>query len=131
DLEIKLMESEIRALQQTYPVGKPGARLSDLAHIFEESLRADGWDVGTPTRAFDFHGQGMDTIERPWHAAEQPWGQSQDWTLEAGMVFSYHPHRSVRPEVPWGTGNNEDVLITENGIERFAGDWRHRWRVIK
>ena len=131
DLEIKLMESEIRALERTYPAGKPGARLSDLARIFEESLREDGWDVGTPTKAFDFHSQGMDTIERPWHAAEKPWGQSQDWTLEAGMVFSYHPHRSVRPDVPWGTGNNEDVLITENGIERFAGEWSHRWRVMK
>jgi Xaa-Pro aminopeptidase len=130
DLELKLMESELRAFERIRALGRPGRRLSELAHTFEETLREDGWTLGAPTKAFDFHGQGMDTIERPWHAAESPWGQSQDWPLEAGMVFSFHPHRSVIPAVPWGTGLNEDVLITESGIERFSGDWSHRWRVV-
>jgi len=129
ELEEKLMESELRAFDAICRAAKPGARLSELAHIFEETLRTDGWSLGQPTVAFDFHGQGLDTIERPWHAAESPWGQSQDWPLEAGMVFSYHPKRSVTPAPDWGTGINEDILITESGAERLGNGWDHRWRV--
>jgi Xaa-Pro aminopeptidase len=128
DLDLKIMESEYKAFARLRAKAKPGARLSELAQEFEESLREDGWTLGEPPAHFDFHGQGMDTIERPWHAAQQPWGQSQDWPLEAGMVFSYHPHRSVSPAPLWGTGLNEDILITENGAERFSVDWNQRWR---
>jgi Xaa-Pro aminopeptidase len=129
-LELKLMDSELRAYAEIRQMARPGVRLSDLAHTFERVLWEDGWRIGPATTHFDFHSQGMDTIERPWFAAEQDWGQSQDWPLEAGMVFSYHPHRTVQPNVPWGTGINEDILITPNGIERFSGDWELRWRVI-
>jgi Xaa-Pro aminopeptidase len=90
-----------------------------------------GWRLGEPTVAFDFHGQGMDTIERPWHAAQTPWGQSQDWVLQAGMTFSYHPKRKVTPSVAWGTGINEDILITETGAVRLGNGWDHRWRVLR
>ena len=128
DNDLKMMESEIKAFDRLRAKAKPGVRLSELAQEFETVLREDGWELGEPTKAFDFHGQGMDTIERPWHAAQQPWGQSQDWPLEAGMVFSYHPHRSVKPGLVWGTGLNEDILITEQGAERFSVDWDQRWR---
>jgi len=50
--------------------------------------------------------------------------------LEAGMVFSYHPRRKVLPESQWTTGINEDIVITDNGAERFSGDWNHRWRMV-
>lgn len=126
--DLKMMESEIKAFDRLLALAKPGARLSELAQEFDAVLREDGWELAAPTTAFDFHGQGMDTIERPWHAAQQPWGQSQDWPLEAGMVFSYHPHRSVKPGLIWGTGLNEDILITPNGGERFSVDWNQRWR---
>ncbi len=132
DLELKLMESEIKGQEILHRMAKPGVRPSELAAAFEASLRDDGWELGPPTTAFDFHGQGMDCIEYPWHAAQKPWGQSQDRPLEAGMTFSFHPHRSVIPAVPWGTGNNENILITPNGAERFSGeDWSHRWRVVR
>ena len=67
-------------------------------------------------------------IERPWYSAEQPWGSSQAWPLEAGMSFSYHPRRAVLPHVPWGTGINENIVITEQGAERLSGNWNLRWR---
>jgi Xaa-Pro aminopeptidase len=130
ELELKLMDSELRAYAEIRQQAKPGVRLSDLAATFERVLREDGWELGPPTTHFDFHGQGMDTIERPWFAAEAEWGQSQDWPLEAGMVFSYHPKRKVKPAVPWGTGINEDILITPNGVDRLSGDWDLRWRVM-
>jgi Xaa-Pro dipeptidase len=128
ELEQRLMESELRAYDAIRAAARPGATLPQLAAIFEQTLTQDGWELGAPTRHFDLHGQGLDTIERPWFAAEQPWGSSQSWPLEAGMTFSYHPHRATRPEVPWGTGINEDILITPGGAERFSGDWDLRWR---
>ncbi len=130
ELESRLMESELRALDAICAQAKPGAKLSDLARTFEAILIEDGWQLGKPTVAFDFHGQGMDTIERPWHAAESPWGQSQDWLLEAGMVFSYHPKRKVSPTPTWSTGINEDILITAKGAERLGNVWDHRWRLL-
>ena len=129
-LEWKLMESELRAFDELRRMARPGARLSDMAHRFEAVMQEEGWTIGPPTNHFDFHGQGMDTIERPWHAATPGWGQSQDWPLAAGMTFSFHPHRTVTPQPGWSTGLNEDVLITEHGIERLAGEWDHRWRLM-
>jgi Xaa-Pro aminopeptidase len=128
ELEERLMESELRAYEAIRAAARPSATLPHLAAIFERTLIADGWELGTPTRHFDFHSQGLDTIERPWFAAEQPWGSSQSWPLEAGMTFSYHPRREVLPHVAWGTGINEDILITSEGAIRFSGDWDLRWR---
>lgn len=128
ELEARLMDSELRAYAAIRAAARPGVTLPQLAAIFERTLVEDGWQLGAPTRHFDMHGQGLDTIERPWFAAEQPWGSSQSWPLEAGMTFSYHPRRAVTPDVPWGTGINEDILITPDGAERFSGDWDLRWR---
>jgi len=128
--EIKLMDDELAAFAAVRNMAKPGARLSEMARVFNEVLLTKGYDLGEPTTHFHFHGQGMDTIERPWFAQAEPWGQSQDWLLEAGMVFSYHPRRKVLPESQWTTGINEDIVITDNGAERFSGDWNHRWRMV-
>jgi Xaa-Pro aminopeptidase len=130
ELEQKLMDDELFAFDEVRKIAKPGARLSDMAATFNRVLQEQGWELGAPTTHFHFHGQGMDTIERPWFVEEKPWGQSQDWVLEAGMVFSYHPHRNVLPAGYWSTGLNEDILITEHGAERFSVDWDNRWRMI-
>lgn len=128
--EVTLMDDELEAFAAVREVARPGARLSDMAKTFNEVLLTKGYDLGEPTTHFHFHGQGMDTIERPWFVQAQPWGQSQDWVLEAGMVFSYHPRRKVLPESQWTTGINEDIVITANGAERFSGGWDHRWRLV-
>jgi Xaa-Pro aminopeptidase len=130
-LEAKLMESELKAFEEIRKVARPGATLRDLAATFDRVMVEHGWDLGPPTTHFHFHGQGQDTIERPWYAVAEPWGQTQDWPLQAGMVFSYHPRRDVRPRAGWGTGINEDILITEQGAERLSGGWDHRWRMMR
>jgi len=130
DLEQRLMDGELRAFEAARQAARPGASLAQVAATFEGALADEGWDLGSPTTHFHFHGQGLDTIERPWYAAAQPWGQTQDWPLAAGMVLSYHPRRPVRPAVPWGTGINENILITDHGAERF-GAWNHRWRPMR
>jgi Xaa-Pro aminopeptidase len=107
-----------------------------MARTFNNVLLEKGYDLGEPTTHFHFHGQGMDTIERPMFvqaegfAQAEPWGQSQDWLLEPGMVFSYHPRRKVLPDNLWTTGINEDIVITDKGAERFSGGWDHRWRMV-
>ena len=111
-------------------MAKPGRRLSDMAATFNQVLAQQGWDLGEATSHFHFHGQGMDTIERPWFAQREPWGRSQDWELEAGMVFSYHPRRNVLPAGHWTTGLNEDILITEQGAERLSTDWNQAWLLL-
>lgn len=128
EAEQRLLESELRAYAAIREAARPGALLPDLAALFERTLHEDGWSLGHTAPHFDFHGQGMDTIERPWFAAEQPWGTSQSWPLEAGMVFSYHPSRAVTPFSGWSTGINEDILIGGTGAERLSGDWNLRWR---
>ncbi len=130
-LERRLIDSELLAFQEIRRVARPGTQLRDLAATFDRVMAERGWELGKPTTHFHFHGQGMDTIERPWYAAAEPWGQSQDWPLRAGMVFSYHPRRDVSPRVDWGTGINEDILITEGGAERLSVDWNHSWRMMK
>ncbi len=130
-LEARLMESELLAFEEIRQVARPGATLSHLASTFDRVMIERGWELGAPTTHFHFHAQGLDTIERPWYAAAEPWGQTQDWPLQTGMVFSYHPRRDVRPQVRWSTGINEDILITEHGAERLSGEWDHRWRVMR
>lgn len=126
--ESRLMDAEIDAFERIRAAARPGARLSELASLFEVTLREHGLDLTGTTDHFDFHGQGLDTIEFPWHAQTPPWGQSRDWPLEAGMVFSYHPRRNVAGHEGWTTGLNEDIVITADGAVRPSSGWDQRWR---
>ena len=129
--EARLMAAEIEAFDRIRAEARPGRRLSDLAAVFEATMRDHGFAIEDETTHFDFHGQGMDTIEYPWHAQARPWGQSQDWPLEAGMVFSYHPRRRLVGYQGWTTGLNEDIVITETGAERLSGGWDQSWRPMR
>ena len=128
DDEQRLMNAEIDAFERIRGEAVPGRRLSDLAATFETTLREHGFEIEGETDHFDFHGQGMDTIEYPWHAQRRPWGQSQDWPLQPGMVFSYHPRRNIVGYRGWRTGLNEDIVITDHGAERLSGGWDQSWR---
>ena len=92
------MQTELKALDAVRAAARPGIRVSELAAVFERTIRDDDWQVGPPTQHFDFHGQGQDVIELPWYAAEQPWGSAGDAPLPVGGIVSYHPappHRSA------------------------------------
>ena len=131
-IEKRVMDAEIDAFARIRETIRPGMRVTDIPRVFEATLREHGLELKeTTSDAFDFHGQGMDCIEYPWHAQTPPWGQSQDWELEAGMVFSYHPKRKVVGHTGWGTGLNENVLITEHGPERLSGGWDQSWRPME
>ena len=124
------MGGEIAAFASVCENVRPGMHVRDMASIVETSLVDHGLTIRTDTTsdAFDFHGQGMDGIEYPWHAQTKPWGQSQDWEIQEGMVFSYHPKRKIVGHEGWGTGLNENILITKDGAERLSGGWDQSWR---
>ena len=128
DAERSLMASELRARDAVQAAARPGARLAELAATFESVLLEDGWALGEPTGHFDFHGQGQDVIEKPWFAAEQPWGGSADSELPAGAVISYHPRRNVVADVSWYPGVSDNLVITEEGSEWLSHQWPHEWR---
>jgi len=131
DAEARLMETELRALEAVRAAAKPGVLISELGRLFEEIVLDDGWSLGAPTQHFDFHGQGLDVIELPWFAAEEPWGKAGDAEMPVGAVFSYHPARRVTPPVGWSPGISDNLLVTEDGGELLSGDWSHHWREVR
>jgi Xaa-Pro aminopeptidase len=131
DDEARLMETELRALEAVRAAARPGVRVSELAAVFEQTVLDDGWRLGPPTQHFDFHGQGQDVIERPWYAAEQPWGSAGDAPLPVGGIVSYHPARRVEPPVGWTPGISDNLLVTADGGEWLSGGWDHRFREVR
>jgi Xaa-Pro aminopeptidase len=126
--EHRLMETELRALDEICRQATPGTRLSELSQTFERVLREDGWTLSEHQAPhYDFHSQGMDVIEWPNYG---PLDTRQDTPVEEGMIFSYHPSRHVLPEVR-STGFNEDILITADGAEPVCPAWDMRWRVME
>lgn len=124
ELEHRLMESELRALDEICRAAKPGVELGRLGSVFEQVLTEYGWELSDeqPVR-YDFHGQGMDVIEFPVEGLLA----SDEVQLREGMVFSYHPRRNLVADVR-GTGISDDIVIKSDGAERLSGDWNLRWR---
>ena len=128
--EERLMQTELKALDAVRAAARPGIRVSELAALFEQTIRDDGWRLGPPTQHFDFHGQGQDVIELPWYAAEQPWGSAGDAPLPVGGIVSYHPARRIDPPIGWTPGISDNLLVTEQGGEWLSGGWDHRFREV-
>ena len=126
-LELKLMDTELRAYEEIRKQARPGVRLSALTDTLERVYLEDGWQLAEKQSPHhDLHGEGMDTIEWPLYGVlDTRW----DAPLEAGMTFSYHPRRNVLPDVR-ATGINENIVITPDGAERLSEPWDLRWRVM-
>ena len=130
DEEARLLDSELRARDAVQAAARAGVRVSELAGVFEDAVREDGWELGPPSQHFDFHGQGQDVIELPWYAAEQPWGSAGDAALAVGGIVSYHPARRTVPGVGWTPGISDNLLVTSDGAEWLSGRWDHRFREV-
>ena len=127
-LEQKLIESEMRALQEVRAKAKPGVMLKDLEEVFLQVIREDGWELGDPAWHYSFHGQGMEAIEWPYFSPMIE--GNEDALLEEGMVFSYHPHRETIPTVPRTPRIFDGIVITHQGAESLTSDWDFRWRIM-
>ncbi len=124
--ELKLMDSELKAYEAILDMARPGVRISELGKTFDATLLEDGWKFGPPMQHAEFHGQGMDVVERPLWDDSLPCDQ-EDWELTAGTVLCYHPSKTMIPALP-RTGICDDIVITSKGAERLSGDWELRWR---
>jgi len=69
----------------------------------------------------------MDAIEWPFYTPMIE--GNRDTTLEAGMVFSYHPHRDTVPGVMRIPAIYDGLVITANGAERLNDHLNIDWRV--
>ena len=129
--ELRIMETELAVYEDIRKAAKPGARLGDLFAMFEQALVDAGFELNEePKHHFEFHGQGMDWIEWPTMAPNDPIGH--DVEIEEGMVLNYHPAANIKPtaEVRQKTGINDHILITKDGAVRLSGDWDMRWRLV-
>ena len=129
ELERKLIDSEFRALQEVRAKARPGIMLKDLEDTFLQLIVDDGWKLGDPEWHYSFHGQGMDSIERPYFSPMIE--GNEDAPLQEGMVFSYHPHRPTIPEVRRVPKIFDGFVITKDGAETLTKDWDFLWRIMK
>ena len=126
-IELRLMDAELRVYDEIRRIARPGILLSELACKYDHLLVEEGWELRPPGWHFYFHGHGFDDIEWPWYTARLE--DNRDTVLETGMVLNYHPHRDTNPTVHRPTRITDDLLITDQGGVRLSGDWDLRWRV--
>ena len=145
-LELRLAEAQERAYEKVKPLARPGQDLVHLFRVFQQSLEDDGWVFTYPRRVhFEFHGQGMDWLEWPTYADNDPLGNAlagetvdEPALLEAGMVFNYHPSPSPgyfsdceeQKDVKGAISLSDHLLITEDGGVCLSGKWDMRWRIV-
>ncbi|MEX2355631.1 MAG: M24 family metallopeptidase [Thermaerobacterales bacterium] len=147
ELELRLAECEINAYDKVMEASVPGVTLEDLFHVFQASMRDQGWVFTEPRGVrFEFHAQGMDWMEWPtysWndpnaHALAGNFEATEPPKIEAGMVFNYHPtplpghfegHENVKIAKS-ACHVTDHLLITKDGGVRLSGDdWDFRWRL--
>ena len=125
DTEQKIMNDELSVFDEMLKYMKPSVSLKQAGLFYEKVLSELGYEMHRQN-SFDFHGQGLDTIEMPFYNSIIP-NDSEDWDLKENVSISYHPKRLLLNKGIWSTGINEDILVTGNGSVKFSKDWNHNW----
>ena len=125
DFEQKIMNDELSVFDEMLKYMKPSVSLKQAGLFYEKVLSELGYEMHRQN-SFDFHGQGLDTIEMPFYNSIIP-NDSEDWDLKENVSISYHPKRLLLNKGIWSTGINEDILVTGNGSVKFSKDWNHNW----
>ncbi len=122
-----LMEVELLAYEEVRKIARPRSTLNDLVRTYESVLRDTGFEIDKAQAGhhYDMHGQGLDWIEWPNRAPNDP--HRFDTELVAGMYINYHPSRALIPAIS-SSGINDGLLVTAGGGRRIYPDWdmRHR-----
>ena len=124
-LEEKIMHDELLVFDEMLQFIKDSVTLKQAGAFYEKILSEFGYDMHKQN-GFDFHGQGLDTIEKPFYNSVIP-NDSEDWDLKNNVALSYHPKRLSLDKGIWSTGINEDILVKRNGAVKFSEDWQHNW----
>mgnify|MGYP006113747821 FL=1 len=125
NLEEKIMHDELLVFDEMLQFMKHSVTLKQAGMFYEKILSECGYDMHKQN-GFDFHGQGLDTIEKPFYNSVIP-NDSEDWALKKNVALSYHPKRLKLDNGIWSTGINEDILVKQNGAVKFSKDWQHNW----
>ena len=125
EIEEKIMKDELFVFDEMLQYMKPSVSLKQSGEFYEKILSEFGYGIHKQN-SFDFHGQGLDTIEKPFFNSITP-NDSEDWELKENVAISYHPKRLSLNKGIWSTGINEDILVKKNGSVKFSKDWQHNW----
>jgi len=125
--ERSVLEAEVRAYATVRTAARPGATLAGLSDLFARSMADQSLPPKGPSAHYDFHGQGLDSIEWPLYSSADPEGTHGDAVLRAGQIFSYHPARPYPTDAGFLPDIHDNLLITEDGGERVSGDWDLGW----
>ena len=91
DFEQKIMNDELSVFDEMLKYMKPSVSLKQAGLFYEKVLSELGYEMHRQN-SFDFHGQGLDTIEKPFYNSIIP-NDSEDWDLKENVAISYHPKR--------------------------------------
>ena len=127
--ELILMNDELEIFDNMLNCFNEKTNLEIMANNYEKFVSRYKYEISKSVNSFDFHGQGLDTIEKPYYN-KNIYNSSQNWKLENNTVISYHPKRIITPDNIWSTGINEDIYIKKNKALKFSKDWNHKWRNI-
>ncbi len=123
--ESKLMKDELDIFQLMLNYIKEGVTLKQAGDFYKKCISDFNYPVEL-SNSFDFHGQGLDTIEKPYYNCMVN-NESENWFLKENICLSYHPKKVSIKDNMWSTGINEDILVQKDKSVRFSKNWNHNW----
>jgi Xaa-Pro aminopeptidase len=108
DAQKRAHETSLRMYQAVLEAMRPGVKASDLVELASKTARDNGFELW---ERFIGHGVGLETHERPDMGVEET-------RLAAGMFIALEPRVAI--EGKWLLGNEDCVMVTENGGESFS-----------
>jgi Xaa-Pro aminopeptidase len=108
------------AIEAAIAATRPGLVADDIVRTIARTYAEAGAPV-VGRRLWDFHGQGMHSLQRPFGLPG-----SQD-PIEAGMMINIHPGLLTADGL--GISATSNYLVTASG-GRALGGFRHRWQIV-
>lgn len=115
DSLVKRIEANTKCSRIVYDAIKPGMKFSEVFDMFYDLMCQEGVERGYGGP----HNVGLEHADQPWPTgAEVPGTFDDDWTFEAGTVFTLDmPYN----EIGWGTTHVEDMIVVrEDGYEGLS-----------
>ena len=108
------------AISEAAAASRPGRVADDVVGVIRHTYEKAGAEI-VGRRLWDFHGQGMHSLQRPFGMPG-----SQDPISERTMI-NIHPGLLTADGL--GISATSNYVVTAGG-GRFLGDFEHRWHVV-
>lgn len=109
-----------RAIAEAMAASRPGMRAGEIVALIRRRYETEGWTI-TGRRLWDFHGQGMHSLLRPFGLPD-----STD-EFRANMMINIHP--GLLTADGFGVSATSNYVVTPDG-GRALGGFRHEWYVL-